>query len=55
MHTIGAVNWIGHWTLYLREVRRFIKVYMQTLVAPVGTTLLFLAIFALALGKASRS
>jgi len=44
-------NWIGLWTLYAREVRRFIKVYTQTLVAPVVTTLLFLAVFALALGQ----
>ncbi|MEK7246489.1 MAG: multidrug ABC transporter permease, partial [Pseudomonadota bacterium] len=43
-------NWIGVWTLYEREVRRFGKVYAQTLVAPVVTTLLFLAVFALAVG-----
>ncbi|MBK8208918.1 MAG: ABC transporter permease [Rhodospirillales bacterium] len=43
-------NWLGLWTLYWREVRRFVKVYNQTVVAPVVTTLLFLAIFALALG-----
>ena len=43
-------NWIGVWTLYVREVRRFIKVYSQTLLAPVVTTLLFLAVFTLALG-----
>ncbi|NQU60315.1 MAG: ABC transporter permease [Rhodospirillales bacterium] len=52
---MGAVNWIGLWTLYLREVRRFLKVYTQTLLAPVITTLLFLAVFALALGGATRS
>ncbi len=46
----GAVNWLGFWTLYLREVRRFLKVYMQTIAAPVVTTLLFLAVFLLALG-----
>lgn len=51
---MGAVNWIGLWTLYLREVRRFVKVYTQTLMAPVVTTLLFLAIFALAIGGAVR-
>jgi ABC-2 type transport system permease protein len=45
-------NWIGVWTLYMREVRRFLKVYTQTLLAPVITTLLFLAVFALALGRA---
>ncbi|OFX08864.1 MAG: multidrug ABC transporter permease [Alphaproteobacteria bacterium RIFOXYD12_FULL_60_8] len=47
---MGAVNWRGGWTLYLREVRRFVKVHAQTLGAPVVTTLLFLAIFALSLG-----
>ena len=52
---MGAVNWIGLWTLYLREVRRFFKVYTQTLVAPVITTLLFMAIFALALGGTVRT
>ena len=52
---MGAVNWIGLWTLYLREVRRFLKVYTQTLAAPIVTTLLFLAIFVLALGGATRT
>ncbi|MGQ9366569.1 ABC transporter permease [Azospirillum sp. ST 5-10] len=53
--TVGTVNWIGLWTLYLREVRRFIKVHQQTIWAPVVTTLLFYAVFALALGGAGRS
>ncbi|MBL4689980.1 MAG: ABC transporter permease [Rhodospirillales bacterium] len=51
---MGAVNWIGLWTLYLREIRRFLKVFTQTLVAPMVTTLLFLAVFVLALGGADR-
>lgn len=50
----GAVNWLGFWTLYVREVRRFLKVSMQTLAAPVVTTLLFLAVFLLAFGGAER-
>jgi len=45
-------NGLGLWTLYWREVRRFKKVYTQTVIAPMVTTLLFLAIFALALGRA---
>jgi ABC-2 type transport system permease protein len=45
-------DWIGLWTLYCREVRRFAKVYNQTVLAPVVTTLIFLAVFALALGRA---
>ncbi len=48
----GAVNWVGLWTLYLKEVRRFVKVFTQTVAAPVVTSLLFLAIFTLALGRA---
>ena len=46
----GDQNWLGVWTLYLREVRRFTKVYTQTMLAPVVTTLLFLAVFGLAIG-----
>jgi ABC-2 type transport system permease protein len=48
---MGWVNWRGLWTLYLRETRRFLNVYTQTLLAPVITALLFLAIFVLALGR----
>jgi ABC-2 type transport system permease protein len=51
----GAVNWLGFWTLYAREVRRFLKVSMQTVAAPVVTTLLFLLIFLLALGGQDRN
>jgi ABC-2 type transport system permease protein len=50
----GAVNWLGLWTLTQREVRRFLKVFTQTIVAPVVTTLLLLAVFALALGGSVR-
>jgi ABC-2 type transport system permease protein len=52
---IGAVNWVGLWTLYAKEVRRFVKVATQTVLAPLVTTLLFLAIFSLALGRASAT
>jgi ABC-2 type transport system permease protein len=50
----GRINWLGLWTLTAREVRRFVKVYSQTVVAPVITTLLLLAVFALALGGSVR-
>ena len=46
----GAVNWLGLWTLYLKEVRRFMKVMFQTVVAPVISTLLFLVVFTQAFG-----
>lgn len=47
---VGLINWIGLWTLYAKEVQRFMKVAGQTVLAPIITTLLFLAIFKLALG-----
>ena len=49
---IPSVNWQGLQTLYLKEVRRFFKVQLQTVWAPAITTLMFLVIFALALGSA---
>lgn len=48
----GAVNWLGLRTLYLKEVRRFMKVATQTIVAPVISTLLFLIVFTQAFGAA---
>ena len=46
-----GVNWRGMWTLYEREVRRFLGMRTETVAAPVLTTLLFLAVFSLALGR----
>ena len=48
--SIGRLNGRGLWTLYVKEVRRFLNVATQTLLAPMVTTLLFLAVFTLALG-----
>ncbi|MBL8772880.1 MAG: ABC transporter permease [Phenylobacterium sp.] len=45
-----GVNWEGLKTLYLREVRRFLKVGMQTLAAPVVTALLYMLVFVVAVG-----
>lgn len=47
---IIGINRVGLWSLYLKEVRRFIKVQTQTIWAPAVTTLLFLVIFTVALG-----
>jgi ABC-2 type transport system permease protein len=49
------LNLIGLRTLYLKEVRRFLKVPGQTLAAPIVTTLMFLLIFSLALGRGGRT
>jgi ABC-2 type transport system permease protein len=52
--TIRNVNWGGLRTLYVKEVRRFFKVQLQTVWAPAMTTLLFLVIFTVALGRSGR-
>jgi len=52
---IRNVNWGGLRTLYIKEVRRFFKVQLQTVWAPAVTTLLFLVIFTVALGGGGRT
>jgi ABC-2 type transport system permease protein len=47
---IRNINWGGLKTLYVKEVRRFFKVQLQTVWAPAVTTLLFLVIFTVATG-----
>jgi ABC-2 type transport system permease protein len=46
----GVFNTLGLWTLYKKEVRRFLKVVTQTIAAPVATTLLYMTVFAVAIG-----
>ncbi|MFL6849054.1 MAG: multidrug ABC transporter permease, partial [Sphingomicrobium sp.] len=52
---LKGVNWGGLRTLYIKEVRRFFKVQMQTVWAPAITTLLYLVIFTVALGRSGRT
>ncbi|HEU5482101.1 MAG TPA: multidrug ABC transporter permease, partial [Sphingomicrobium sp.] len=52
---LSGVNWGGLKTLYIKEVRRFFKVQTQTVWAPAITTLLYLAIFTVALGGSGRT
>jgi ABC-2 type transport system permease protein len=52
---IRNINWGGLRTLYVKEVRRFFKVQLQTIWAPAMTTLLFLVIFTVALGRSGRT
>ena len=51
---ITGINKIGLWSLYIKEIRRFLKVQTQTVWAPAITTLLFLLIFTVALGRQGR-
>lgn len=47
----GRVNWLGLWTLIEREVRRFLSVWSQTVLAPVATSVLFMVVFTVAFGS----
>ena len=51
---LTGFNRIGLWGVYIKECRRFLKVQTQTIWAPAITTLLFLVIFTIALGRAGR-
>ena len=52
--TFGLMNGRGLGMLIYREIFRFMNVHVQTIGAPVITTLLFYAVFAIALGGADR-
>lgn len=51
---ITGINRVGLFALYMKEVRRFLKVQTQTIWAPAVTTILFLVIFTVALGRGGR-
>ena len=48
---IGKVNWTGLFTLYIKEVKRFTSVFLQTITAPMVTTLLFVIVFSIAIDR----
>ena len=47
----ALVNWIGLWTLYKKEVLRFLIVWAQTIFSPLISSLLFLLVLSLAIGS----
>jgi ABC-2 type transport system permease protein len=51
---ITAVNWGGLRALYIKEVRRFFKVQLQTIWGPAVSALLLLIVFTVALGGGGR-
>ena len=44
------INWYGAYALSAREIKRFLTVYNQTVLTPVISALIFLAVFVLAIG-----
>ena len=51
----GAVNGRGLWTLYRRELIRFLRYSWEGLGGPAVSSLWFLAVFVLAFGSAEES
>jgi len=47
----GLINWVGAWTLYKKEVLRFLIVWVQTIFSPLISSLLFLLVLSLAIGS----
>ena len=47
----GLINWVGAWTLYQKEVLRFLIVWAQTIFSPLVSSLLFLMVLSLAIGN----
>ena len=47
----GIINFEGFISLYLRECSRFFVVWAQTLLSPLVSSLLFLTVLTLAIGK----
>ncbi len=47
----GLINWVGAWTLYQKEVLRFLIVWAQTLFSPLVSSFLFLLVLSLAIGS----
>jgi len=45
-----GINWVGAYTLYIKETLRFLSVFGQTIVGPIVTSILFLLVISLALG-----
>jgi ABC-2 type transport system permease protein len=50
----GTVNWLGLKTLYEREIRRFMKVAVQTVFGPVVANWLLMVVFVVAFGANER-
>ena len=45
------INYLSLWTLIKKEIIRFLKVGIQTIIGPAVSSLLFLAVFSLALSR----
>jgi len=47
----GYVSWLGTYSLWLKECKRFMNVWVQTIVSPIITTLLFWSVLNLSIAE----
>lgn len=52
---IAMINWGGLRALYIKEVRRFFKVQLQTVWGPAFSSMLLLLVFSIAFGRSGRT
>jgi len=53
--THDRINWYGAYILTIRETLRFLRVYHQTIIAPIVSAMIFLSIFLLSIGSTKNS
>ena len=46
-----GINWVGAYSLYIKETLRFLNVFGQTIIGPIVTAILFLLVISLAMGN----
>ena len=46
-----GINWVGAYSLYIKETLRFLNVFGQTIIGPIVTAILFLLVISLAIGN----
>ena len=46
-----GINWVGAYSLYIKETLRFLNVFGQTIIGPTVTAILFLLVISLAIGN----
>ena len=46
-----GINWVGAYSLYIKETLRFLNVFGQTIIGPIVTAILFLLVISLAIGS----
>ena len=46
-----GINWVGAYSLYIKETLRFLNVFGQTIIGPIVTAILFLLVISIAIGN----